>query len=81
MVLVIRCGVGLLPLMCVRSGKAEKVIALEESNCIEYARRIVKDNSYGHKITLIQSSVIKYFSTYVLLTTHLFNMCIIYNFI
>lgn len=47
--------------MCVRSGMAKKVIALEESACIEYARRIVKDNSYGHLITLIQSSVIKYF--------------------
>lgn len=57
-VLVIRCGIGLLPLLCARNGKAKRVVALEQSTCIEYARNIVKDNMYGHKITLIQSSVI-----------------------
>lgn len=63
-VLVIRSGIGLLPLLCVRDGLAKKVIALEQSACIEYARRIVKDNLYSHQITFIQSSVIKYFSSY-----------------
>jgi len=57
-VLVIRCGIGLLPMLCIRSGHAKKVIALEQSACIEYARRIVKDNGYSDEITLIQSSVI-----------------------
>lgn len=62
-VLVIRCGIGLLPLLCVRNGCAKKVIALEQSACIDYARQVVIDNSYDDKITLIQSNVIKkYFS-------------------
>lgn len=63
-VLVIRSGIGLLPLLCVQSGLAKKVIALEQSACIEYARRIVKDNNFSHKITFIQSSVINYFINY-----------------
>lgn len=58
MVLVIRSGIGLLPLLCVRHGFAKKVIGLEQSACIEYARRIVEDNKYSNQITLIQSSVI-----------------------
>lgn len=58
MVLVIRSGIGLLPLLCVRNGFAKKVIGLEQSACIEYARRIVEDNMYSNRITLIQSSVI-----------------------
>ncbi|XP_025196022.1 probable protein arginine N-methyltransferase 1.2 [Melanaphis sacchari] len=56
-VLVIRCGIGLLPLLCARDGQAKKVIALEQSSCIEYARRIITDNRYSTVITLIQSSV------------------------
>lgn len=68
-VLVVRSGIGLLPLLCVRVGLAKKVIALEESDCIEYARRIVKDNSYSHMITFIQSSVILYFSYYFYIFT------------
>jgi len=56
-VLVIRCGIGLLPLLCARDGKAKKVIALEQSACIEYARRIITDNRYSTVITLVQSSV------------------------
>lgn len=48
-------------MLCVRVGGAKKVIGLEQSACIEYARRIIKDNNYCHKITLIQSSVIIYF--------------------
>jgi len=56
-VLVIRCGIGFLPLLCVRFGFAKKVIGLEQSACIEYARRIVNDNFYSNQITLIQSSV------------------------
>lgn len=56
-VLVIRSGIGLLPLLCARDGQAKKVIALEQSSCIEYARRIVTDNRYSTVITLIQSSV------------------------
>lgn len=67
MVLIVRCGVGLLPLLCVRNGNAKKVIGLEQSACIEYARCVVKDNMYDDKITLIQSSVIKYFFIYLLL--------------
>lgn len=59
MVLVIRCGIGLLPLLCARDGQAKKVIALEQSACIEYARRIVTDNRYSNTITLIQSNVSK----------------------
>lgn len=45
-------------MLCVRLGRAKKVIGLEKSDCIEYARRIVEDNAYSHVITLIQSSVI-----------------------
>ncbi|XP_027840234.2 uncharacterized protein LOC114121922 [Aphis gossypii] len=56
-VLVIRSGIGLLPLLCARDGQAKRVIALEQSSCIEYARRIVTDNRYSTVITLIQSSV------------------------
>lgn len=67
--LVIRCGIGLLPMLCVRIGGAKKVIGLEQSACIEYARCIVKDNSYCHKITLIQSSVILFI--YISLLRHL----------
>lgn len=48
-------------MMCVRLGGAKRVIAVEKSACIEYARRIVKDNGCSRKITLIQTSVIKYF--------------------
>lgn len=59
MVLVIRCGIGLLPLLCARDGKAKKVIALEQSACIEYARRIITDNRYSTVITLVQSNVSK----------------------
>jgi len=58
-VLVIRCGIGLLPLLCARDGKAKKVIALEQSACIEYARRIITDNRYSTVITLVQSNVSK----------------------
>lgn len=60
-VLVVRCGIGLLPMLCVRYGLAKRVIALEISDCISYARRIIKDNNYDDKITLIQSNVIIYF--------------------
>lgn len=60
-VLVVRSGIGLLPMLCVRNGLAKRVIALEESACIGYARRIIKDNNYNDKITLIQSSVINHF--------------------
>lgn len=60
-VLVVRCGIGLLPMLCVKSGLAKKVIALEQSSCIEYARRIIHDNSFSQQITLIQSSVITFF--------------------
>lgn len=56
-VLVVRCGIGLLPLLCARDGQAKKVIALEQSACIEYARRIITDNRYSTVITLIQSNV------------------------
>ncbi|XP_060858397.1 uncharacterized protein LOC132935795 [Metopolophium dirhodum] len=56
-VLVVRCGIGLLPLLCARDGKAKKVIALEQSACIEYARRIITDNRYSTVITLVQSNV------------------------
>ncbi|VVC44125.1 Protein arginine N-methyltransferase,S-adenosyl-L-methionine-dependent methyltransferase [Cinara cedri] len=56
-VLVVRCGIGLIPMLCIRYGSAKKVIALEQSACIEYARQIVIDNSYEDQITLIQSSV------------------------
>lgn len=57
-VLVIRCGIGLLPLLCLRTGRAKKVIALEQSACIEYARQIIIDNEYSNEVILIQSSVI-----------------------
>lgn len=57
MVLVVRSGIGLLPMLCVRNGHARKVIALEQSACIEYARRIINDNHYSDRITLIQDSV------------------------
>lgn len=59
-VLVIRCGIGLLPMLCIQNGHAKKVIALEQSACIDYARQVIHDNSYDKKITLIQSNVIRY---------------------
>lgn len=46
-------------MLCARDGQAKRVIALEQSSCIEYARRIVTDNRYSTVITLIQSSVRK----------------------
>lgn len=76
-VLVIRCGIGLLPLMCVRNGYARKVIALEESACIEYARLIIKDNGYSSKITLIQSSVITIFFLNFIFT---YEFCLFINY-
>lgn len=74
--LVIRCGIGLLPMLCVRNGKARKVIALEQSNCIEYARYIIKDNMYSHKITLIQSTVIIFVLYLSFITKALGTLCV-----
>lgn len=71
MVLVVRSGIGFLPLLCARNGFAKRVIALEESACIEYARRIVEDNNYSHKITLIQSSVMKNYCTILFINIYI----------
>jgi hypothetical protein len=83
-VLVIRGGIGFLPLLCARNGCAKKVIVLEESACIEYARQIVKDNNYCHKITLIQSSVMKNYNTIFIINNyikHFINKLCMCNFI
>ncbi|XP_050528964.1 uncharacterized protein LOC126898708 [Daktulosphaira vitifoliae] len=53
-VMVLRTGLGLLAMMCVKHGRARKVIALESSSCAEYAEQIIKDNGLNHVITVLR---------------------------
>lgn len=55
-VLDIGCGTGILSMFAAKAG-AEKVIAVECSNIIDYAQKIVEANNLSHIITLVKGKV------------------------
>jgi protein arginine N-methyltransferase 1 len=55
-VLDVGCGTGILSLFAAKAG-ARKVIGIDCSNIIEYARKIVEDNNMSHVVTLIKGKV------------------------
>lgn len=55
-VLNLRCGIGILALF-VAKAKAAKVYAVDESNVLDYTRRIVKDNGLQNTIEVFQSNI------------------------
>lgn len=55
-VLDIGCGTGILSMFAAKSGAA-KVIGIECSNIVEYAKQIVEDNRFSNIITLIKGKV------------------------
>lgn len=50
------CGTGILSMFAAKAG-AKKVIGIECSNIVEYARRIVADNDLSHIITIVKGKV------------------------
>ncbi|KAK9511298.1 hypothetical protein O3M35_005875 [Rhynocoris fuscipes] len=55
-VLDVGCGTGILSMFAAKAG-AKKVIGIECSNIVEYARRIVADNDLSHIITIVKGKV------------------------
>lgn len=55
-VLDVRCGLGLLSMFAAIAG-ARHVYAIDKSNIVQLTRRIVRDNRFADKITIIQGSV------------------------
>lgn len=55
-VLDIGCGTGILSMFAAKAGAA-KVIAVECSNIIDYAQKIVEANNLSHIITLVKGKV------------------------
>ncbi|XP_014260190.1 protein arginine N-methyltransferase 1 [Cimex lectularius] len=55
-VLDVGCGTGILSMFAAKAG-ARKVIGIECSNIVEYARRIVNDNKLGNVITIVKGKV------------------------
>ncbi|MES1920870.1 Protein arginine N-methyltransferase 1 [Bonamia ostreae] len=55
-VLDIGCGTGILSLFAARAG-AKHVYAIEMADIAKFAKRIVKENNYDDKITIIQGKV------------------------
>jgi SAM-dependent methyltransferase len=52
-VLDVGCGTGILSMFAAQAG-AKKVIGVDSSNIIESAKRIVRDNGFADKITLVR---------------------------
>lgn len=50
------CGTGIFSLMAARAGAAH-VISFDWSNIVKYTKRIVKDNSLDHIITVIKGKI------------------------
>ncbi|XP_050300718.1 protein arginine N-methyltransferase 1 [Anthonomus grandis grandis] len=55
-VMDIGCGTGILSMFAAKAG-AKKVIAVECSNIVEYARKIVETNKLDHIITIVKGKV------------------------
>lgn len=56
MVLDIGCGTGILSMFAAKAGAA-KVIAIECSSIVDYARKIVEANKFSDIITIIKGKV------------------------
>lgn len=52
----IGCGTGILSMFAAKAGAA-KVIGVECSNIVEYAKQIVADNHLDHIVTIIKGKV------------------------
>lgn len=50
------CGTGILSMFAAKAG-ARKVIGIECSNIVEYARRIVADNDLSDIVTIVKGKV------------------------
>uniref|UniRef100_A0A0K8SD05 type I protein arginine methyltransferase n=1 Tax=Lygus hesperus TaxID=30085 RepID=A0A0K8SD05_LYGHE len=55
-VLDVGCGTGILSMFAAKAG-AKKVFGIECSNIVEYANKIVADNSLSHIITIVKGKV------------------------
>lgn len=55
-VLDVRCGLGLLSMFAAIAG-AKHVYAIDKSNIVQLTQRVVRDNRFADKITIIQGSV------------------------
>lgn len=55
-VLDIGCGTGILSIFAAKAGAAH-VYAVDNSDIIDYAARIIPDNGYADKITLIKGKI------------------------
>lgn len=55
-VLDVGCGTGVLSMMCVRAGAAH-VIAIDASDIVDHAKRIVAANKMSDKITVIRGTM------------------------
>lgn len=55
-VLDIGCGTGILSMFAAKAG-ASKVIAIECSNIVEYAQKIVDANNLSHVVTIVKGKV------------------------
>lgn len=55
-VLDIGCGTGILSMFAAKAGAA-KVIGVDNSNIVEYAKQIVIDNDLDHIVTIIKGKV------------------------
>lgn len=55
-VMDIGCGTGILSMFAAKAGAA-RVIAIECSNIVDYARKIIQDNKLDHIITIVKGKV------------------------
>jgi len=55
-VLDVGCGTGILSMFAAKAGAA-KVIGVDMSSIVEYARKIVEDNNLSHKVQIIRGKV------------------------
>lgn len=56
MVLDIGCGTGILSMFAAKAG-ASRVIAIECSNIVDYARKIIERNRFSDVITILKGKV------------------------